>query len=91
MGRTKLDRVIMPEPIEDYCERSGEHRLGVRKLMFYSTLARFPKLPIAREFICFSCIRSMKINTIVGFTLLVIVVGSIVGVTMWLNSSASMP
>ena len=81
----------MPEPIEDYCERCGEHRLGFRKLMFYSTLARFPKLPIAREFFCFSCIRIMKIHAIVGFALVAILVGSIVGVTIWLNSSASMP
>ena len=79
----------MPEPIEDYCERCGEHRLGVRKLMFYGALERFPKLPIAREFFCFSCIRIMKIHAIVGFTLFVIVAGSIVGVTIWLNSSAS--
>ncbi len=79
----------MSEPIEDYCERCGEHRFDVRKWMFYSTLARFPKLPIAREFFCFSCIRIMKIYAIAGVTLFAIVAGSIVGVTIWLNSSAS--
>ncbi len=81
----------MSEPVEDYCERCGAHRLGVRKWIFYGTLARFPKLPIAREFCCFPRIKIMKIHAIVGFTLFAIVAGSIVGVTMWLNSSVSTP
>lgn len=77
----------MAELEEDYCERCGDYQAGVRKWMFHSTYARFPGPPIAREFYCFACLRVMRIYAIIGLTLLAILVGSLIGVTIWLTAS----
>ncbi len=80
------------EPIEDYCERCGEYRAGKLQWMFYSGwLARFPKLPIGREFYCFRCRRIMRIYAAVGFTLFAIILAAIIAATIWANSLAPGP
>ena len=77
----------MAEPTEDYCERCGEHGPGVRKWMFYRSIVRKPEMWLVHEFFCYSCLKTMKIYAIIGFTLFAIIIGTIIGATIWVNST----
>jgi hypothetical protein len=67
------------------CERCGEYREGRSKLMIYRLMERFPASPIARQFFCNRCLRVMRIYAFVGFSLLVILLGSLIGAVLWVR------
>ncbi|MBB6430263.1 hypothetical protein [Algisphaera agarilytica] len=75
----------MAEVEEDDCERCGRHASGKRRWMFYRPLERFPQPPMVRQFFCDRCLRLMWVYAVIGFGLVWLLVGSLVGVTIWLT------
>jgi hypothetical protein len=67
------------------CERCGEYREGRSKLMIYRLLERFPASPITRQFFCYRCLRVMRIYATIGFSLLSILLGSLVVAVIWVR------
>ncbi len=85
-GYTKLtDREPNDQICIGTCERCGEYRDGRSKLMIYRLMGRFPASPIARQFFCNRCLRVMRIYAIVGFSLLAMLLGSLVVAVLWIR------
>ncbi len=81
----------MPEVSEDHCERCGRFGPGGRRWMFYHMLSRFPQPPAAREFYCHRCIRLMRLYSVIGLGLLVIVLAALVVVVIQTISAVPVP
>lgn len=79
------DRETNPQSHVGACERCGEFREGRSKLMIYRLLERFPASPIALQFFCYPCLRVMRIYAIVGFTLLAMLLGSLIVAVLWVR------
>ncbi len=81
--------VINPEPTAQSrfgtCERCGEYREGRSKLMVYRLMARLPESPIAQQFFCNRCLRVMRIYAFVGFSLLAMLLGSLLIAVLWIR------
>ena len=65
--------------MEDHCDRCGTFSEGRRQWMFHQGVA-------AREFFCVRCLRILRLQAIIGFTLLGLLVAALAGVTLWLRS-----
>jgi hypothetical protein len=53
--------------------------------MIYRLLERFPASPITRQFFCYHCLRVMRIYATIGFSLLSILLGSLVVAVVWVR------
>ncbi len=84
---------MMHDATEAECERCGNYAAGRRVWMFYNRSTWMWGRVVQRQFFCLRCIRTMRVYAVVGFTLLGLVVGGIVGVTIWLtyHGAASAP
>lgn len=73
------------ETYKDTCERCGEFRTGSRRMMIYRWYERFPNSPIVNEFLCLNCQRVMRAYAVIGFSLLFVLLVTLIGVVVWIR------
>jgi len=80
---TDADGALAEE--EDECDRCGRVTTGRYKWMRYGWATMMTTgSPLEREFFCFRCLRIMRIYSVIGFSLLGLVVAAFVAMTIWL-------
>jgi len=75
------DQHLANQPV---CDRCGMQAPGKRQWMFAPLWSTLFRVGTRREFICFRCLRVMKIYAFIGFSLLLMLVLGIVGASLWL-------
>jgi hypothetical protein len=77
------EREDAPAEMEDECGQCGRYGPGRRQWMFYPWYYTLLGKPTGREFICFRCLRWMRIYSIAGMSLLAIIFLGVVIASIW--------